>query len=68
MERHPMLEIVIKLILNLILSASSYKPLDYFDRLNRNRRLLNLERVYDTGVSLTFSARRHLVYTGRQNF
>ena len=70
MERHLMPEVVIKSISNLVLSASTDKSLHYFYHLNRNRRIQNLEKVYDQRVSLTFffSAGRQLVYTGKQNF
>jgi len=50
MERHPMPEVMIKSISNLVLSASTDKPLDYFDPLNIYRRFLNLKKVYDTRV------------------
>jgi len=56
MERHPMLEVVIKSIPKLALSASTDKPLDYFNPLNRTRRFLNLERVYDRGVGFSRKA------------
>lgn len=42
------------------LSASTHKPLDYSDPLNRNRRFWNLERVYDNMFDTLKSGFIHL--------